>query len=39
MDSELSAILPEVAAEWLIPLLFIPDVPGSSLDIETDYHF
>jgi len=38
VDSEFSTILPDVAVEWLTPLLFIPEVPASSLDIETYYH-
>jgi len=36
---EFSTILPDVAAKWLTPLLFVPQVLGSSLDIEIDYHF
>ena len=39
MDSEFRTKLPAVAAEWLTPLLYIPEVPGSSLDMETYYHF
>ena len=36
MDSEFSKKLPDVAAEWLTPLVFISELTGSSLDEETD---